>query len=142
MARTYSPKDVSITFNGYELSGFAEDEFINADYSGDAATPVVGNDGQVTRSMNPDKSGTVTLTLKSTSPSNDILSGLAIKDRIDGSVVGALMIRDNKGTTLLMGKDAWVQKQPATAFAREAGNRAWTFAVGTLFMFIGGNPET
>lgn len=142
MARTYSPKDVSVSFNGYDLKGYAEDEFINVTFNGDAATPVVGNDGTVSRAMNPDQSGTVTLTLKSTSPSNDVLSGLAIKDRIDGSVVGVLMIRDNKGTTLVLGKDAWVQKQPDVAFAREVGNRAWIFTVGTMSVFVGSNPET
>jgi hypothetical protein len=131
-----------VSFNGYELTGFAEDEFINVTFNADAATPVVGNDGTVSRAMSPDKSATVTLTLKATSPSNDILSGLAIKDRIDGSVVGVVMIKDNKGTSLAVGKDAWIQKQPDMAFAREVGNRAWTFAVGTLTEFVGSNPET
>jgi hypothetical protein len=142
MARTYNPENVTASFNGYEIGGYAEDEFINVTYNGDAATPVVGNDGAVSRAMNPDKSGTITITLKATSPSNDVLSGFAIKDRIDGSVVGVLMIRDNNGTTLVLGKDAWIQKQPDVAFAREVGNRAWMFAVGTMTEFVGSNPET
>lgn len=142
MARTYSPKDVSVSFNNYELTGYAEDEFISADYNEDAAAPVVGNDGQVSRSVNPDLSGTITVTLKQTSPSNDILSALAIRDRIDGSAVGAILIKDNKGTSLAAGADAWIQKPPAMAFARDVGNRAWVFAVGTLTLYHGSNVES
>lgn len=141
MSRTYSPKNVSVSFNGYELQGFAEDEFITATHTNDQASMVVGNDGTVSRAINPDQSGTITLTLKQTSPSNDILSGLAVKDRLQGGVVGALLIRDNFGTTLVAGKDAWIKKTSDVTFGREVGNRVWAFDVGTLLIFAGSNPE-
>lgn len=140
--RTYSPKEVSATYYGYEITGFAEDEMIVCEHNADQSEIVVGNDGQATRTINPDASGTITITLKQSSPTNDILSGLAVKDRLDGSVVGPLMIRDNRGTSLSVGTDSVIAKTPAQNFGRTAGNRVWVFKCGQLLNFAGGNNES
>jgi hypothetical protein len=137
---TYSPEDVSVSIAGAVLSGYSEGTFVVVSREEDAYSKVVGSDGDVTRSKNANKSGTIALTLKASSPSNDILSGLATKDELDGSGVAPIIVKDNSGTTICGGK-GWVRKKPDAEFAKEVGDREWTFDVGTLTMFIGGNTE-
>ncbi len=138
---TYSPEDVSLSIGGSLINGFSEGTFITVEREEDAFTKVVGSDGIVTRSKNANKSGTVTLTLKGSSPSNDILSALASKDEIDGSGVSAVIVKDNSGTTVCAGK-GWIRKKAAAEFAKEISDREWTFDIGKLEHFVGGNTAT
>lgn len=138
---TYSPEDVSMAIGGAVISGYSEGTFIVVEREEDAFTKIVGADGIVTRSKNANKSGTVTLTLKGSSPSNDILSALATKDEIDGSGVAAVIVKDNSGTTVCAGK-GWIRKKAAAEFAKEVSDREWTVDIGSLELFIGGNNES
>jgi hypothetical protein len=138
---TYSPEDVSVSIGSIIVSGYSEGTFVTVEREEDSFTKVVGADGEVTRSKNANKSGTLTLTLKGSSASNDLLSALASKDEIDGSGVAAVMVKDNSGTTVCAGK-GWIRKKPAAEFAKEVGDREWTLDVGTLEMHIGGNNES
>ncbi len=142
MAATYEPQNVAFLFNGIEVVGFGPDESINCEYNEDAFTRVTGNDGTVARAKNPDRSGTITLTLLSTSPSNDVLSGFEIRDNLDGSGVGAVLIKDHSGRSLASAKDCWIRKAPAMIFGREVPTRAWVLEAGTLTIFHGGTPES
>jgi hypothetical protein len=135
---TYSPEDVSVSVNGAVITGFSEGTFITAEREEDAFTKVVGSDGDVTRSKNPNKSGTIALTLKGSSAGNDTLTALASLDEIDGSGIAAVMVKDNSGRTVCAGK-GWIQKLPTVEFAKEVTDREWMIAIGKFTMFVGGN---
>lgn len=141
MVRTYNPKKVSVSFAGQLLSGFSEGSFIVGEREEDAFSKVVGNDGETTRQANPNRSGSVTVTLKGSSGSNDVLSALASKDEIDGSGVAPIIVKDNNGTTLLAGT-AWIRKSANVEYSREVGDREWAFDVAELTMFVGGNLQS
>ncbi|PWU04930.1 MAG: DUF3277 domain-containing protein, partial [Verrucomicrobia bacterium] len=78
--RTYDPKNIICTINGAQISGYTEATFIEVVRDSPTWTKVVGADGLVTRGKTNDFSGTLTLTLKQSSPSNDVLSGLLALD--------------------------------------------------------------
>jgi hypothetical protein len=138
---TYSPEDVSVTVNGAVISGFSDGTCINAEREEDAFTKVVGSDGQVTRSKNPNKSGTIALTLKGSSASNDVLSALASLDEINGSGVAAVIVKDNSGRSVCAGK-GWIKKTPTVEFAKEVTDREWMIDIGKFTVFVGGNTAS
>ena len=67
--KTYNPKEVLIALGSHIVTGYAEDSFVSIDPSGDGTTKKTGCDGEVTRSISPDKSYTVKVTLDQMSDS-------------------------------------------------------------------------
>ncbi len=140
--RTYDPSQVIINFSGVQLSGFADGTFITASRRNDMFTMVVGADGESSRSKTNDFSGEVVLTLKATSPSNDILSSLATLDELSNSGVKPLTISDKSGRTILFSGTAWLRKQAEVEFGMEVGDREWNFDCGKIALLVGGNPTS
>lgn len=138
---TYSPEDVSFAVGGAIISGFSEGTFITAERDEDAFTKVVGADGDVTRSKNANKSGTVACTLKASSASNDVLSAIAAADEINGEGVVPIIIKDNSGRSVCSGK-GWIKKTPAQEYGKEVGDREWALDVAVFTNFVGGNTES
>lgn len=139
--RTYSPKDISIIIGGATMSGYAEDSFCTIERSADAFTKVVGADGEVTRTASADKTGTITVTLLQTSPSNDVLSALQLADEV--SLVGKfpLLIKDSFGTSLYEASTAWIMKVADSEFGADSGSREWTIECSDLIAFVGSNDS-
>jgi hypothetical protein len=139
---TYDPKEVSASFNGLDITGYAEGTFINAEPAEDAFTKVVGSDGKATRTANPDRSGRITLTLKQSSPINGFLSIMANADKVKKNVVGPFIIKDNSGSGLVMCSNAWIAKEPSMTFGKDAENRDWIFDCEDMTIpSAGGNTE-
>lgn len=65
---TYDPKLVTVTFGALIITGFMDGTFINAAYNDEEeykGNP--GGDGEFSHTKNADRSGRITLTLKTTS---------------------------------------------------------------------------
>lgn len=139
MVRTYDPKSVAVIFAGKILSGFADGTFILAERNEQAFNLKVGVDGEGTRAKSNNKSGKVTITLMNSSPSNDDLSSFAAADELSNSGVGALLVKDNSGTTVIAAATAWVQKVANAEMAKEANQRVWVLETDNLSTFVGGN---
>ena len=137
--KTYSPKQVSVSFNGTILSGFAKGTFIEADQNEDTFTPDMGSDGEAARVASADESGTVKLTLMQVSASNDVLSDALRLDRQTNTNTGVLFIKDASGRTLLNLAEAWIRKPASVTLADGSSGREWTFDTGKIDMDIGGN---
>ena len=60
---TYNPKEVNIALGPHIVSGFAEDTFVSVEPRGDGVTVKVGCDGEMNRSISPDGSYNVKITL-------------------------------------------------------------------------------
>ena len=63
---TYSPKQVTVALGNHIVSGYAEDSFVSIEPSGDGITKKVGCDGEIVRSVSPDDTFTVKLTVLQT----------------------------------------------------------------------------
>lgn len=136
---TFDPKSVLVSIGGAVMSGFADGEFLSITADNQQFSKVVGADGFTTRVKSNNYNGTLTLTLSQSSPSNDILSGFLNLDRISNLGVVPILIKDMSGTTTLFSAQAWIQQFPDVSYSNEISNRAWTFDLVDIDIFIGGN---
>lgn len=136
--RNYEPGKIIVTVGGIRLSGFADGSFVTAERNQQTYTLTVGADGKGARTKSNDRSGKVTLRLMQTSPSNDSLDALAALDEVSGTGVGALVVKDVLGTTLVHAESAWIQKPANVEFGKDMGEREWVFESDDLDMVSGG----
>jgi hypothetical protein len=137
--KSYNPKDVSIIVGVKAISGFADGTYVLAEMDEDAFSKVSGADGEVARAKSNNYTGKITITLMQSSDSNDYLSGLAIADRVTGTGVVPVTIRDANGTTIVFAESAWVMKIPPVEFGKEIGNREWILDCSQVEQFVGGH---
>lgn len=137
---TLRPQDYTVVFNGVPISGFMPGTFIEWSRNTESFRQIVGSDGSGARAASADRSGTVTLTLKQTSPSNGPLSGFASLDENTGDGVGPLAIKDLGGLDAIAAATAWIQKPADGEVSNEITGRQWIFETDNLEIFLGGNP--
>lgn len=137
--KTYDPAKILATLGPAIIVGYADGTFVKASRESDTFTDYCGADGEVTRARMRDKRGTVELTLSQSSPSNDLLSALAMQDELLGSGIVPFLLKDVFGTTLCSGGEAWVKKPAEVEFGKEVGPRTWIIRVARLTTFAGGS---
>lgn len=129
--KTYSSKQVIVTFGAHTVTGYAEDSFVTIEQSGEGTTKVVGCDGEVARSLSPDKTHQVKISLLQTSDSNKYFNKIRRLDVETGEGVMPLMITDLRGGMLFQAPEAWILKDPSRAYGKATQNREWTFDTGS-----------
>jgi len=137
--KPYDPAEVTITFAGIIVEGYADGTFITAARNNPSFSLKVGASGEGARAKSNDRSGTVTLTLLQSSASNDLLSAQAALDEASGDGIGSLLIKDLSGTTLCSAETAWIQKPADVEYAKEISDRQWVLETDILNIFAGGN---
>ncbi len=135
---TYDPAKVTLSMGGNNIVGFAPGTFVKCARNEDAYTLSVGADGLGARTRNANRSGTIEITLKADSPSNDLLSAQAALDELSGEGVGAALVKDGTGTTVASAENAWIKKLPDIERAKELGEVTWTFETDLLQLTVGG----
>ena len=137
---TYNPKKNIIIYGAKQLTGFAEDDMITIKPLGDGMQIFSGADGEVGRSIDPNSTYEVTVSLATSSKSNDYLSNCFNKDRKTGNDMLPLIIKDLSGSTLFFAKQAWIKNFPESKRGRKISNQDWTFNTGQVDdPIIGGN---
>ena len=137
---TYNPKLNFIIFGAKQLTGFAEDDMITIKPLGDGMQIFSGAAGEVGRSIDPNSTYEVTVSLATSSKSNDYLSNCFNKDRKTGNNMLPLIIKDLSGSTLFFAKQAWIKNFPESKRGRKISNQDWTFNTGQVDdPIIGGN---
>lgn len=134
---TYAPKDIILSIGGKVISGFTDD-MITFAYEANQVEDEAGADGEVVRRIVHDSRGTLTINLQQTSRSNAVLSALANADRLTGDGVVPVIMRNNRGEDLIVGGNAWVQKQADVSFRAGIEGRAWPIRIGHAQVFVGG----
>lgn len=127
---TYNPKEVTIAFGNHIVTGYADDSFITIDPNGDGVTKKVGCDGEIVRSISPDKTYIVKLAVLQTSPTNDFLQKKFDKDIKDGKGFFPVLIKDLKGGLKFSTDYAWCAKPASRGFGKESSNREWEIHTG------------
>lgn len=147
--KTWDPSQVVVTIGGLLVSGYAPDAFVECTYNDNAFHTVAGCEGEVTRTLNLNRSGTIHLTLLQTSDSNNMLDGFSKKDRLGGRFntgAGAgcfdIQVKDLTGGWLASGAKAWIEK-PASfrASASGVGTVEWVIAVQQLDLGFATAPD-
>jgi hypothetical protein len=141
LSGSYNPAALIVTIGGVIVSGFSDGDHVVCEREEDNFSKRVGNDGAVGRARNPNKSGTVTVTLLQTSAANDALSALVAADDLinDGLVLFPITVADGSGRSLAAATQCWIKKIPNLTFGREVGDREWVFDCADLKIFVGGN---
>lgn len=131
----YNPKNVTINLFGYALEGLAPDTFIEFALNSDTTDEEVGGDGSVSISMSPDETGTCTISLQQSSPSNILLSGILALQAEQGTIVsGAFTVKDPSGTVIAKMTGAHIKTAPSVAIGSTAtgSNRDWVIFIQKL----------
>jgi len=136
---TYSPSDYSIQVAGQTVSGFTDGAFIEVALDEQLYNKHVGADGFVSRARTSNRSGTITITLARTSPSNEIMSALMKRDETDDDAIVQVMIKDSKGRTVIDVPSAWVQTIPTLTDSKDIEPRAWVLDCSQMSIYVGGN---
>lgn len=126
---TYDPKKVNVIVGGRVITGFASDGVVTLAKSEDSVTPSVGAKGDVAYSENANESGTVSLTLMSTSSSLPYLRDLEAKRRaVNVSITDA-----NDDTSFTMNEDnCRITKMPDVARQKEQATVTVTIFVPSM----------
>ena len=130
--KTYDPKKVLVIFGARQLTGMAEDSIVTIAPLGDGMQIYVGADGDVARSIDPDATFEVTVSLNTTSASNDYLSNMYNFDRATGNGVAPLMVKDLGGNTLFSAPEAWIANMPEASRGLTVDTQEWTFNTGMV----------
>lgn len=129
--KTYNPKEVTVALGSHIVSGFADDSFVSIDPNGDGVTKKVGCDGEIVRSISPDDTYIVKLSLLQTSDTNSFLQERLAKDRKDGSGMFPIIVKDLKGGLVFSCDAAWPKGPASRGYGKEAGNREWELHTGS-----------
>ena len=130
--KTYDPKKIIIIFGVRRLTGMSEDSIVSIKPQGDGLQTYVGADGDVARSLDPDATYEVTVSLNTTSNSNDYLSNMYNYDRKTGNGIAPLLIKDLAGTTLFSAPEAWVSNMPEASRGLTVDTQEWVFHTGQV----------
>ena len=137
--RTYDPKQVICTIGGVPISGYTEGTFIEVARNEPTWSMIVGSDGLVTRSKTNNFSGTLTITLKQSSPSNDVLSGFLALDEATNSGIVPVLVKDISGNSIYFSARAWINQYPNSTFGKDITDRTWTLSMDEADIFVGSN---
>lgn len=130
--KTYDPKKVIVIFGARQLKGMSEDSIVSIEPQGDGLQTYVGADGEVARSLDPDATFEVTVSLSTASTSNEYLSNMYNYDRETGNGVAPLMIKDLAGSTLFSAPEAWIANFPKSSKGTAIDTQEWVFHTGQV----------
>jgi len=132
----YSSRDVSIAWGPMPLIGLAEDSFVQITPQPISST-TVGASGESSISLNPDRTGTVRISLLQQSPSNLYFSGLLNDQRYGTKKFkqAPIVIADPAGSIMALGKGAYFEEAPELTLGSntEGNSFTWTFKVEELY---------
>lgn len=127
--KTYSPKDVQISYSGIAVAGFGEDDFVSLERTSPLMTPTTGADGILTRTKVADRTGTITITLAQTAKANSTLAAISRTQELAKDLaVGNIIISDPSGSVLAVGINSVLAALPSVSLGSEATNgKEWQF---------------
>ncbi len=128
--KTYNPKEVTIALGTHIVTGYADDSFITIAPSGDGVTKRVGCDGEIVRSISPDDTSIVKLSVLQTSETNSFLQQKFNEDQKTGEAMFPILIKDLKGGLVFSSDACWPAKPASRGFGKESNNRDWELHPG------------
>lgn len=136
----YSPEEVTISIAGlFTLKGFKEGTFISLKRDVPLFASRETADGKVSRTRRASKTLSLTLTLDSSSPSNEELSRFSLFDHSTHSGKFPIFVKDRLGKTVFFCTTAWIEDLPKADFSLGVEARVWEIKCPQATVFIGGN---
>lgn len=113
--QTYDPKKVTVMYGGMVVTGFAEGSMVKCEKNEDNNTPHVGVLGEVSRALNADNTGKITISLAGTSPWIGIFARKAAANELEPCNV----IDMNDYGVNVGGSECWIVKAPDINIGKE-----------------------
>jgi len=126
----FSSRNIKVNWLGKKLGGLAPDSSVVITPSSPTTETEVGADGEISISLLPDFTGTVTLSFQYNSPSNHYLSAVYNAQRASGTLYrGDLGIHDPSGGVAAVLRRAHIQSRPEVTIGSSAAGQTqnWTF---------------
>ena len=114
-------------------------DFVAIETDADAWTRETDLAGNATRVRNNNQGGRIRVTLSASSPTNTRLTAAAAADAISESVVGALVLRDLNGNTVVECDGAFLVDTPDFSFGVDRGSRTWVWECAAIRTVLGGH---
>jgi hypothetical protein len=141
MANNHNIGRCFFTINGVPLQGFGVDAAVSISKRTELATLTVGCDGEATRNEMRDLSYEITLTLMSTSETNNLIE---VSRKIAETIGGAGSTFTFTANSLDYGNnfqaiDCFVSTQPDMVFGKEVEEQEWVIVAPVGFITYGGS---
>jgi len=128
--KTYSAKQVLASLGSHAVQGPADGDFLSIEPNSEGFTRTVGAYGDVVRSISPDETYTITLTLLVQSPTVKWCQERFDFDRATGDGMFPVLINDMKGGVIFSAEHAWIVNSPTISYGIESSTREITIHTG------------
>lgn len=136
----YDPSKVIILVNNNALTGFAEDSMIKGVRSSEKRSMSVGCKGEVTFCTSADNRGEITIKLKDTSPSNNVLMSLYQSDK-EFPFACVDLNSTNGGDLGIAGSRCKIKNLPEFNRGKSVGESEWVLLVADYEAAFAGTKE-
>ncbi len=126
---TYDPQQVVVSLDDTPIIGFADGDAIVVEKNEDFSSETVGIKGEVSRAINRDRTGTLTITLQHNSPSVAQIEAMA---HAEYPPVVKVSVADPSSVESFASTQAWLKTDASHAFGDEVGTREYTFFLTTV----------
>ena len=130
MKQAYDPRQLMISFGQHVPRAFPDGTFISVERHGDGVRKVVGACGSVARSVDPDNTATVKLTVRWDSDTAKWAQRMYDMDNETGQGTFSVLIKDLRGGLVFFAEAAWVAQAPNDEFGVEMGDMEITIETG------------
>lgn len=139
--RYFDPKNFTILLAGRPIEGYDLD-FISVETDYDRYSLVQGIDGDAARVRNKLRSGTITLRLLQSTPTNNLLSYITWIDEFIGLGVLPFVAKERGlGGTTIISPSTFISKIPDPDFGTTPKTREWVLKSDNIFIFLAGLPR-
>jgi len=138
LTKQYDPKNVSLIFGGFTLSGYADGTFITVNRLNDSFRDIIGCDGEVGRLKTLDGRGDIGVTLLKTSGANLFMSSISNGDEILAKGLLPSFIKDTNGRNVYSASESWILKPGQMTYSKSIDVVVWVIRCKHLIMFTGG----
>lgn len=125
--------------NGVPVTGWAPgDDVFKAERLSDIGSHDIGADGAMVLSLNPDKSGQVTIKLTQVSPTNAFLQKLALsEDNVETFIPVVLTQYDSRRKDGVVTEPGYIKKPADYIRGVKANDNEWVFIFAKYFAELG-----
>ena len=136
--RQFDPKNFEMILAGYRIEGY-DLEFFSVETDFNRYSLVQGIDGDAARVRNKLRSGTITIRLLQSSPSNNFMSYTSIIDELSGVGVLPFVAKERGfGGSTIVAPSCFITKIPDPTFGVTHQAREWRLRSDNIFIYLAG----
>lgn len=125
--QTYKAKDVIINVNGYNVTGFSDNDIVKIARNNPSSELVMDAQGRPSRYMTNDKSGSIQIICQQDSDANREFRELINIDEESGDGLAMLSVSNPSNKEKFLSNDAFIEKPAEVSLGKELNTREWNF---------------